>query len=51
MVNKEKSNHNSVGLLRKNRNPQFPYNHKVAVPGLKSLKNKFKKEPEFYEKI
>ena len=49
-VCKEKSGHYSAGLLRKNENTKLPCNREIAVLRLKSLENKFKKEPEFCKK-
>ena len=49
-VCKEKSGHYSVGFLWKNENTKLPYNREIAVSRLKSLENKFKKEPEFCKK-
>ena len=49
-VCEEKSGHYSVGLLWKNKNTKLPYNREIAVSRLKSLENKFKKEPEFCKK-
>ena len=34
----------------KNENTKLPYNREIAVSRLKSLENKFKKEPEFCKK-
>ena len=39
-----------MGLLWKNENTKLPYNREIAVSRLKSLENKFKKEPEFFKK-
>ena len=47
---KEKSGHYSVRLLWKNENTKLPYNKEIAVLRLKSLENKFKKEPEFCQR-
>ena len=49
-VCKEKLGHYSVGILWKNENTKLPYNREIAVSRLKSLENKFKKEPEFCQK-
>ena len=42
--------HYSVGLLWKNENTKLPFKRKIAVSRLKSLEEKFKKEPEFSQK-
>ena len=49
-VCKEKSGHYSAGLLWKNENTKLSYNSEIAFSRLKSLENKFKKEPEFCKK-
>ena len=49
-VCKEKLGSYSVGLLWKNENIKLPYNREIEVSRLKSLENKFKKEPEFFKK-
>ena len=49
-VCKEKSGHYSVGLLWKNQTTKLPYNREIAVSRLKSLENKFRKEPVFCKK-
>ena len=42
--------HYSVGLLWKNETTKLPFKRKIAVSRLKSLEEKFKKEPEFSQK-
>ena len=49
-VSKEKSGHYPFRLLWKNENTKLPYNRQIVVSRLKSLENKFKKEPEFCKK-
>ena len=44
-VFKEKSGHYSVGVMWKKENSELSSNRQIAVSGLKSLENKFKKEP------
>ena len=44
---KEKSGHYSIGILWKSKNTKSSYNRQIADWRLKSLENKFKKEPEF----
>ena len=44
-------NHYSVGLLWKKHRPVFPFNRDLAIMYLKSLENKFKKDPEFHENL
>ena len=46
---KEKSGHYSIGILWKSKNTKSPYNRQIADSRLKSLENKFKKEPEFFQ--
>ena len=48
-VEKMTGNYYSVGLLWKERRPVLPFNRDLAIMCLKSLENKFKKDPEFHE--
>ena len=47
-VEKTTDNHYSVGLLWKEHRPVLPFNRDLAIMRLKSLENKFKRDPEFY---
>ena len=46
-VVKDNSGHFHIGLLWKNENSKLYFNRETAVSRLKSLENKFKKQPEF----
>ena len=48
-VEKTTDNHYSVGLLWKEHRPVLPFNRDLAIMRLKSLENKFKRDPEFYK--
>ena len=42
-------NHYSISLLWKEHRPVLPFNRDLAIMRLKSLENKFKKDPEFHK--
>ena len=48
-VEKTTDNHYFVGLLWKEHRPVLPFKRDLAIMRLKSLENKFKRDPEFYK--
>ena len=47
---KKVGNHNSVGLLWKEENPQLPYNRDMVLQRLQGMKKRFTADPQLFEK-